>query len=181
MEKERLKSLRRKQYLNFNLCLIILLSIYFALLFRGIELRIILIFLGTFIILTLPLMKWIREISFKIFPYKKELYYYEKERLKGEWDKTNRINNISMLIVAIMIIFQGLNHDSTINREVLKIMIFMMPLFIALLNLSLLFHNRKIDNDNSLEGFTQEKLIFSIVLGVIFIAIIMGITMFLII
>lgn len=169
IESKRLRSLRTNQYIHINIAIIIMFT-FFYVLFNGISLNKIKMYLGIFIPLTLILERWFNRLKYLLFPYLEELDTYEKEKLGEEWNKMKKLNNIYMLIVGTVFILQGIKNYPVIRLEVSKITILGCFILIVLFNSSLFFHNRKVDkgNINSLKGYTRKRILFGIKIGLIF-------------
>lgn len=175
MEISMLKELRKKQIIALNCSCIISLVLFFLLLYVGVPLNKMMVFLGIIILLLAIFKDKYINYIFKIFPYKEKLYLYEKNKLGNEWYKLNKMTNVTTVILGVITLLQGIISDAeVINFDTLIITIAISPLFLILINCSFYFHVKKIDNygTSSFNGFAKKKLVLSILAAIVFVAII---------
>lgn len=182
MEIVTLKALRKKQFIALNCGCIIGLALFFLLLYVGIPLNKIMLFLGIILLLTVIFKNQYIKYIFKVFPYKEKLFLYEKNKLGREWYRLNKMNNIATVVLGIVTLLQGIISDTVISLDILIITIILSPLFLILLNGSFYFHIKKIDNDgnSSFNGYTKKRLILSILAAIAYIVIINSVIILLI-
>ena len=175
MELVTLKKLRKKQFIALNCGSIIGLVFFFLLLYVGIPLNKMLLFLGIIILIIAIFKNKYISYIFKIFPYKEKLFLYEKNKLGREWYRLNKMNNIATVVLGIVSLLQGIiSDDAVISFDVLIISIIISPLFLILINCSLYFHIKKIDNagSSSFNGYTKKRLVLSILAAIVYVVII---------
>ena len=178
MENSRLKVLRRKQFIEYNISFIVGLLLFFLLLYVGIALNKFMIFFSVLLFSIVIFKSKYNKYIFRVFPYKEELFLYEKNKLGKEWYSFNRTNNVATIVLGIVSLLQSiLAKDTVISIKVLKILIIISPLYLILLNSSLYFHIKKIDNggNSSFVGYTKKRLILSILAGIVFVIILTAI------
>lgn len=152
----------------FTLCSMVL---YFE-----ISLKPIMLFLGIVLLISPILDKWVQKITYKILPFEKELHTYEKDKFRNEWNKMERTRKFLQMLVGVLLI-KDVKNDTYIttafSAELLKIMLLVMIVLVILLNISLYYHNRKIDKRSSetLQSFNRDRFIFSAFIAIIYIVI----------
>lgn len=132
------------------------------------------------IMLFLSIYGFIKKGSTKSFiPIFEQIAIYEKEKLGEEWKKEKRTENISRVVLSVLMFLQSVSFQYVTNpflniQPIL--LLFLLFVTLALINLSMLYRFRKIDRstEGELNGFTKESNMMSMVLGLLSVIIIFG-------
>lgn len=132
------------------------------------------------IMLFLSIYGFIKKGSTKSFiPIFEQIAIYEKEKLGEEWEKEKRTENISRVVLSVLMFLQSVSFQDVTNpflniQPIL--LLFLLFVTLALINVSMLYRFRKIDRstEGELNGFTKESNMMSMVLGLLSVIIIFG-------
>lgn len=128
------------------------------------------IFLGI-VTLIQSILGWVKRNSAKsIFPYIKQVAIYEKEKMGNEWSKQRTVGSIWTLLVSSILFFNAYFHSD--SGEILKIepmfLFFLTIAILALINISMIIHSRKVDGAQSpadFTGYTRNSNVRAIIFG----------------
>ncbi|SFA70822.1 MULTISPECIES: hypothetical protein [unclassified Bacillus (in: firmicutes)] len=186
MNEERLKMLRKKHLIQMNMMALIGFGIFMLLLYNGITTRamwISLILLTVFQLLFIV----IKDMPIITLFSKdwRELQDYEKTKLGGEWKKQKKMHITSQMLLIVIGVFNamvaGPNNKMLLEGNYAHLFyIFLFIILLLLINVSTVIHNRKLDKNENLEGYTKNMFKFSIITAIIFIIIVFtGMVLFL--
>ncbi|MGX9292460.1 hypothetical protein ACSLGF_14920 [Bacillus sp. A015] len=171
MEQATLKKMRTKQIAASNLIFGIMIVIFFIIIqISDIRFTHFFFCLGIFMLLQ-GILGFIKKGSTKSFiPIFEQVAIYEKEKLGKEWEKEQRMENIRKLILSGLMFFQAFSIQNIPNPffDIDPIfLVFLLVLFLAIMNVTMLFRFRKIDRstEGQLKGFTKESNMMAMALG----------------
>ncbi|GMG77804.1 hypothetical protein [Bacillus safensis] len=181
MEQAALKKMRTKQIIVSNLITgIMIVAFYILIQLSGIRFTHFFLCLGI-IMLFLSIYGFIKKGSTKSFiPIFEQIAIYEKEKLGEEWEKEKRTENISRVVLSVLMFLQSFSfQDVTIPFLSIQpiLLLFLLFVTLALINVSMLYRFRKIDRSteaHGLKGFTKESNMMAMALGLLSVIVIFG-------
>ncbi|MDM5297239.1 hypothetical protein QUF51_03560 [Bacillus pumilus] len=172
MEQATLRKMRIKQIAASNLIAGIMIVIFFILI-QIFEIQFTHFFfcLGLLMLLQgiLGLNKKRSRKSF--IPIFEQVAIYEKSKLGKEWEKEQRIENISKFLISGLMFLQSFsfqNEENPFFDIQPMFLLFILVILLALINVSMLFRFSKIDRSNQeheLKGYTKDSYMMAIALG----------------
>ncbi|EDW19961.1 hypothetical protein FO510_18010 [Bacillus pumilus] len=181
MEQAALKKMRTKQLTACNLIagiMIVTFSIFFQTL--HIQLTHLFFCLGL-VMLVQSILGFLKKKSTKSFiPIFEQVAIYEKEKLGKEWEKEQRTENISRVVLSGLMFLQSFSFQDVTNPffEIQPaFLFFLLAMFLVIMNVSMLFRFRKIDRsieEHELQGYTKESNMMGLALGLLSAIIIFG-------
>ncbi|WP_141769922.1 hypothetical protein [Bacillus massilinigeriensis] len=121
------------------------------------------------------------ETTKSLIPIFERVANYEKQKMGREWNKQQKVNNISRLILSFFLFFQAYSLTDNIFEFDYMIMFIMTFFILVLINISLIYHFRKVDRSTSeadLKGYTRDSYFFGIVLAIVFLFLMVGMIVF---
>jgi hypothetical protein len=185
MTSDVIKKMRGKQFIVTNGLLLTFITIYFIMIsFLNVTTARLFLILGV-ILLIQAIFGFLKVDSTKsFFSILEQVANYEKQKMGVEWKKQRKMGYLWILITSGFMFIQAyLNRDSTekILQLDLRFILIMVLFIVALSNISLILHVRKVDRSISeldMKGYAWKSNIFSIVLGVFFGMVIIVFTIF---
>ncbi|SFJ09948.1 hypothetical protein [Thermoflavimicrobium dichotomicum] len=170
MEANRLKELRKKQWIYQNVIFLVYTVLFFGLLLSQASSLAVFLVLGGSLILSSVIVFLTKRPHFllTIFPQMKELVKYEREKLGEAWFKYYLSNMILPVVVGlvlfIQIFFRANSQTPLISGIPIWYFIVAWAILILAGNLNLRFHIRRMDQQTAeeLRAFAHEKMVFSI-------------------
>ncbi|AOZ87960.1 hypothetical protein BK049_04165 [Bacillus xiamenensis] len=174
MEQAAIRKMRRKQIAACNLIAGIMIVTFFILIQIS-EIRFTHFFFCLGILMLIQgIIGFIKKGSTKSFiPIFEQAAIYEKEKLGKEWEKEQRSENISRLVLSGLMFLQSFSFQDVTNPFFdiqPAYLFFLLIIALALINVSMLFRFRKIDRStekHELEGFTKEANMMSMAFGLL--------------
>lgn len=180
MEYQKLRQLRKKQFLHLNLMMASSFGVLGILISAGLSHR---IFYGILVLLlAIPLLlkKKLGSNGVLLFSSLKELNEYEKQKLGPEHEKRERFNKRSIIFLIVIFLLQAIL--PTANTEVPKHFPLIYGAFVLVLlvfiNATQYFKTQKIDSENIDKDFVKKTLLKEISIGIAIVLGFMGIIMF---
>jgi hypothetical protein len=173
MDADKLRSLRKRQFIYMNLLFVIYGIILFALLFSEVA--------NSVFYLAFSLVFFLAPIGYfavkhaeplmLFFPGMKELYKYEQEKLKDYWNRYQASTAILHTFAGTFLLIQAWNADHVpIIKSVPSWYLIAIPLFLLYIgNVNQRFHNKRIDQRTfeQLKEYIDDRLLFIKVFGVV--------------
>ncbi len=160
MEIGMLRELRKKQFIVDNCVCIIGLALFFLLLYVGVALNKIIIFLGIVILLLQIFENKYNDFIYKIFPYMKKLSLYEENKLGRKWNILTTITTVSFGIMTLLL---GITFDDMVYSYDLKTTTIRFSLLLILINVKTYLDIKKMDDEgSSLNKYIKRKFISGI-------------------
>lgn len=183
LENQKLRQLRKKQFLYLNLMMVSSFGIVGILINAGLSHRIFYSILALLLTIPLFMKKKLCSNGILLLDSLKELSEYEKQKLGPEYDKREKINNRLNIFMIVIFILQAILPSG--NTEVPKLFPFYYGIFVFILlifiNVTQYIQTIKIDYGNINKDFANKTLLKEISIGVIITLGFLGIIMFLII
>ncbi|HHY73646.1 MAG TPA: hypothetical protein GX497_10590 [Bacillus bacterium] len=169
-----LKKMRVRQIVASNILIVAAIVIYFVLI-TVLNITYTQLFLALGVILLcqalIGLLKKDSTNSFiSIF---KQVAIYEKEKMGAEWKKKQKSEVIWRFLLSSIMFFQSYLHSESKDKMAqmdLIYMLFFAIFVIVLVNISLLFHIRKVDRSNTeedLKGYTLKTNLKAVIIGIV--------------
>ncbi|WP_211277454.1 hypothetical protein [Ureibacillus manganicus] len=109
---------------------------------------------------------------------------YEKQKMGKEWYKQRKVSYIWSLVLSCILFLQSFTNRGYTGNVVqldFKLMIIMTFVFLTMLNISLMIHNRKVDRSVSeldMKGYTWKSNIIAVAIGIVFAFVMIFFTIF---
>lgn len=171
MEQKRLLDLRKLQFLLMNVFFLAMISLFLILINVGITYRLFWIIIAV--------LSFIQAIQFYMsgqpissFASKrmKELNEYEKDMMGDEWRKKKKLNANTQLFLVLIFMFNSwvLGDQIAFSEQNWDLdLLYLMLVLLLVLNLSIYFHNRKVDKGKIKKGYTLKTLLFGLIFGLL--------------
>ncbi|MFJ8235336.1 hypothetical protein ACIQ34_06235 [Ureibacillus sp. NPDC094379] len=117
-------------------------------------------------------------------PSFEKIAIYEKQKMGKEWYKLRKVGYIWQLLLSVLMFLQSYwNRDTSdhIFQFDFQFIGILLIILLAMVNISMLLHFRKVDRSNSImdmKGYTWKSNLISIAVGIIFTFAIVSITIF---
>ncbi|MFD1739443.1 hypothetical protein ACFSCX_23460 [Bacillus salitolerans] len=178
-----LKNMRLKQIVFMNVMIVTVSIIYFIVIrtFGATQAQVFVI-LGI-ILLCQAVYGLGKGNSTKSFiPIFEKVAIYEREKMGKEWDKQRKTSSIMNLFLGALMFFQAfINRDSDAYFHQIEVgfILFFGFMIVALVNIGLFIHIRKVDRSHSIEelkGYTRKLWIQAFILGFLFTIVLLAVT-----
>lgn len=175
MDRKNLRNMRLKQTAVLNGLLLFVMILYFLITnFFTISFSQFFLVLGILVLIqgVFGLVKG--DSTKSIFPILEKVAIYEKQKMGKEWYKQRKVSYIWSLVLSCILFLQSFTNRGYTGNVVqldFKLMIIMTFVFLTMLNISLMIHNRKVDRSVSeldMKGYTWKSNIIAVAIGIVF-------------
>ncbi|PWA09692.1 hypothetical protein DCC39_12680 [Pueribacillus theae] len=174
MDKIKIKQMRKKQLFVTNVLLLCLLSIYFTVISNfPVTMAEMFFVLGAWLFFQATVGFFKRNPTRSIIPIFEKVAIYEKEKMGDEWRKQRKTSVIVQFLLGGFMLFQFYwTHGSTdpmFEKDIMPALIVIFLVVIAMVNIQLLLHIKKVDHAKSAEdlaGYTKNVNVIGIATGV---------------
>ena len=170
-----IKRMRSKQMLVINGLLLAFLTIYFLLVNKfNITFTQLFSVLGIILLIQAVVGLVKKDQTKSLIPILEQVAIYEKGKMGREWDKQRKSGNIITLLLSVLMFFQAAIHLGSTDGVFQLDFIFMLILgilIIGMINISMLFHFRKVDRSTSeldMKGYTWKSNLIGGIVGLVF-------------
>ncbi|KGR78894.1 hypothetical protein CD29_09475 [Ureibacillus manganicus DSM 26584] len=185
MDRKNLRNMRLKQTAVLNGLLLFVMILYFLITnFFIISFSQFFLVLGILVLIqgVFGLVKG--DSTKSIFPILEKVAIYEKQKMGKEWYKQRKVSYIWSLVLSCILFLQSFTNRGYTGNVVqldFKLMIIMTFVFLTMLNISLMIHNRKVDRSVSeldMKGYTWKSNIIAVAIGIVFAFVMIFFTIF---
>lgn len=175
MERKELRHMRLKQVAILNGLYLTVMILYFI-----ITKLFVITFAHFFLVLGVVVLMqgvfgFIKGDSTKsIIPIIEQVAIYEKQKMGSEWYKQRKVSYVWTLILSCILFLQSYMNWSYTDKVFQIDMMFMIivtVLFLVMLNITLIIHNRKVDRATSeldMKGYTWKSNLIAVAVGIVF-------------
>jgi hypothetical protein len=170
MDADRLRILRRKQFLYSNVIYIVLIGLFMALVLSPLSARTVCTILGVVLLISALRLQLVRRthLLLGLLPAMKELLAYERQKLGDRWRDYYASGFFLQLVVSLFFFVQAVMRPGKIPlyEGLPRWWFIVIPvLFLLLANLNLRIHTKRIDEktEEQLHIYAEDKRLFTLV------------------